>query len=410
MSRYSHRGYKQRTSGYNRRRRKATGFKDRRINSKTAKIIAVSVAVMTIACAVWFFADNISSFMDSQKKVDPPPNSQSSTCDVPSQNAETLDIPSIHFAEGEFDSVDNSIFVSNGCGYALFRGIDTTARNYSAILNSISSSVSNNVNIYTAVIPTNTEIGLDGVVEGSYSQKDNLNTIRLYLSDKVKYVDLYETLSKHKDEYIFYRTDPCMTALGGYYAYCDIAETADVPQKEIYSIDKLSEKSGVIPDFKGEFIKKTVDKQKQPNGNPYLAQNLDSVLYYKLPVHYNCYAINKNDKVETDLFTTKNAESDPLGVFPAKDTPLLYIENIQENSGRKLLIVKDHCAESVIGYLVPHYAEVHVVDVSLYKGDLCRYVNEHQITDIMFINGIDDANNSLYCQRLRDLFVTGISI
>ena len=149
----------------------------------------------------------------------------------------------------------------------------------------------------------------------------------------------------------------------------------------------------------------------QPDGNPELLGSGDIVEYYKLPVHYNCYSVDPKtgNRVETDLFKESDAISDILNIFPGKDKALLTIENLQSSTDKKLLIVKDHSAEPVIGYLIPHYTEVFVADVSLYSGSLADYINENEITDILFINGIDSANNALYCQRMRDLFDNSLS-
>ena len=58
------------------------------------------------------------------------------------------------------------------------------------------------VEVYNAVIPTNTELGLSGVLEGSNSQKENLNIINSSLSDRVEIIDAYSALDAHKNEYI----------------------------------------------------------------------------------------------------------------------------------------------------------------------------------------------------------------
>ena len=66
-------------------------------------------------------------------------------------------------------------------------------------------------------------------------------------------------------------------------------------------------------------------------------------------------------------------------------------------------------AEPLIGYLVPGYSEVHVVDAQLYKMNLSEYIRSYDVTSVLIVNSITDANNSLYCQRLRDLFDNSIS-
>ena len=109
------------------------------------------------------------------------------------------------------------------------------------------------------------------------------------------------------------------------------------------------------------------------------------------------------------MFTTDNAVIDPLSVFPGKDTELLEISNEENHNDENLLIVKDHIGEPVIGYLIPAYDKVYVVDAQLYKQNLSEYIRSNDITQVLILSGIANANNSLYCQRLRDLFDSSTS-
>ena len=412
MSNYSHKGYEQRTEGYGRRRRKASGFLKKSAGSKAAGLAVCTVAAVAVGILVYLFADNIFLFVDSLRHNDTE-SDITETNDIPvsAEISETPDTPDLPPAQGEFDKVDENVFVSNGSGYVRFKGIDRSARNYAAVLNSISSSMSSKVSIYAAVIPTKTDICLDGTLEGSNSQKDNLSVIASSLSDRVNNIDVRSQLYAHRSDYVYFRTDDSLTALGGYYAYCEIESTIDADGSGLYTLDELSKKRGSIARFEGSFIQRTTDPKKQPHGNQQLFDNADVIEYFKVPVHYNCYAVDQKTggRVETDLFSEKYTADDSLKIFPAKDTPLLYAENVQTEKQHKLLIVKDHAAEPVIGYFVPHFAEVHIADVSLYSGNLRQYVNEHEIDTVLFINGISNANNSLYCQRMRDQFDNSIS-
>ena len=409
MSSYSHRGYEQRTSGYGRRRHKASGFKRRRRGGGAAKVAVIIAASAAVLVLLYLFADNIMPFVRSIKGASndtPDQPVQSDTSEI----SETVEEPEPTVAQGSFDKVDGSVFIQNGSAYSPVKGLDTTARNYAAVLNSISSSLASDVAVYDAVIPTNEAFGLKGALPGSASQSDNLGVIKSSLSDRVKVVDVYSALEAQKNDYIYYRTDECMTSKGAYYVYKKIADTAGYGERTVYSLSTLSEKSGTLSPFYGSFVTRTMGKD-QPDGNPELLGSGDIVEYYKLPVHYNCYSVDlkTGNRVETDLFKESDAISDILNIFPGKDKALLTIENLQSSTDKKLLIVKDHSAEPVIGYLIPHYTEVFVADVSLYSGSLADYINENEITDILFINGIDSANNALYCQRMRDLFDNSLS-
>ena len=45
-------------------------------------------------------------------------------------------------------------------------------------------------------------------------------------------------------------------------------------------------------------------------------------------------------------------------------------------SGRKLLVVKDSYANSLIPFLIKHFSEIHVIDLRYYDEDLASFVNE----------------------------------
>lgn len=402
MSNYSHRGYEHRTSGYGRRRHKASGFKKKSSGGIFVKWLVVLVVAAAAIALVFIFAKYLKPFLNSFNDKD---KEVINTFDMAVTDSPDTPV-------GSFDKVDDKIYVSNGSGYVMFKGISDTAVNYSAVLNSITSSMSDDITVYNMVIPTNTEFGLgSNFKEYTNSQKDNLDRIYSALMDKVINIDLYDSFNLHKDEYIYFRTDESITALGGYYAYREFAQTAKISTEYIYSIDTLSENKGNIRRFEGEFLKRTTDEKIQPHGNQELFDNADTIDFYRIPVQYNCYRIDMQtgEEIETELFSTDNTENDSLSVFPGKDTELLKIYNLENYSDEKLLIIKDHAGEPVIGYLVPAYSEVHVVDVQLYKDNLNDYIRRNDITHVLFLSGITDANNSLYCRRLRDLFDNNIS-
>lgn len=406
MSNFSHRGYAQRTSGYSRRRHKGTGFRQKKKGPAALKKILIAVAVILVCGLIFIFVRYFGTFISSFKNQE---QQKVQTADTPVQSE--IQSP----LEGYYDKVDNKVFVSDGAGYLMFKGIDKTALNYAAVLNSIASSMSDEVTLYSMVIPTNTEFGLaENLRQGSNSQRYNLDLISSSLMYNVHNIDIYSVLEQHKNEYIYYRTDQNLTSLGGYYAYLDYVQTmnsVETNDTPVYTLEKLGEKQGVIRRFEGELLQRTVDEKTQPHGNQDLFNNADTIVYYKLPVHYGCFRVDtvKGEYIEKDLFTEEDVKTDPLSVFPARNTEFMVATNLENNTEDKLLIVKDHAAEPVIGYLIPCYREVHIVDAELYKGGITEYIRDNKITDVLVINGIDDANNTLYCQRLRDLFDSSIT-
>ena len=161
MSSYSHRGYEQRSGGYGRRRHKASGFKRKPSGGEAAKGLVTFILIIVLSALVFIFIKYLKPFLNSF-------NDNNSVEAVETLDVATPDSPDIPV--GEFDKVDDKIFVSNGRGYLMFKGINDTAVNYAATLNSIVSSVDDDIIVYNMVIPTNTEFGLDGDMSEYYLQ------------------------------------------------------------------------------------------------------------------------------------------------------------------------------------------------------------------------------------------------
>ena len=404
MSNYSHRGYEHRTGGYSRRRHKSSGFKHKNTGKNILKALGVLLCAAAAMALIIIFIKYLKPFIESFGD-----KTENAAATIDTASCDTGDMP-----DGAYDIVDSKVFVSQGSGYLMFKGLANTAMNYSGVMNSIATSVEEETQIYNIVIPTNTEFGLKpGQRKDSNSQKDNLNLIEYGLMDKVSFVDIYSTLDMHKNEYIYYRTDEALTSLGAYYAYLEYmnyTQTDDTPSRRIYSLDELAKKKGNIRRFEGDLLKRTIDAAIQPHGNQELFDNADTIDFYKLPVNYNSYVVDMKtgDYKEKDLFTIENVKEDPLSVFPARNTPLMVIYDLETSSKEKLLIVKDSYAEPMIGYLIPGCGEVHVADAQLYTGNLSEYVIKHGITKVLIVNSINNANNALYCQKLKDIIDSSI--
>lgn len=415
MSSYFHKGYEHRNGSYGRRRHNSVGFRRRRKGKSIGKVVAAVLCVILAAVLIYFFIRYIGPFIDTafNANKETPDSASVSTADTPT---------------GSYDRVDSKIYVSQGSGYLMFNGIDKTAINYAAVINSIASSADEDINVYSMVIPTNTDIGLSTALRGdSNSQKENLNLISSRMMDRVKSIDVYDILNEHKDEYIYFRTEDSWTSLGAYYAFRDgFAAQTDFPKEKVYSEDDMAQYRGIIKNFAGSYIDRTTDKALQPDGNAQLRENTDTVEFYKLNADYSCYEYTNesyySDKSDTDtddndyysseadsdstrLFSITGVDEDTMSIFPGYKTPLLQIENHDEwDSPERLLIVKDHYANPMVGYFVPGYNQVHVADAMLFKGNLNEYITENDITQVLFLSSVTNANNSLYCQRLRDLF------
>ena len=118
MSNFSHRGYEHRTGGYGRRRHKASGFNKRNGASSFVKGTAVLFVIVGAAALLYLFADNITPFLRSFRGDTETVSSSVETSDIAAktqQSSQTDDTPKeLPLAEGHFDEVNSSIFISHG--------------------------------------------------------------------------------------------------------------------------------------------------------------------------------------------------------------------------------------------------------------------------------------------------------
>ncbi|MCQ2027260.1 DHHW family protein, partial [Clostridium butyricum] len=61
--------------------------------------------------------------------------------------------------------------------------------------------------------------------------------------------------------------------------------------------------------------------------------------------------------------------------------------------GKKLLIVKDSFANSLIPFLMSHYSEIYVVDPRYYEDDLSKLVTTNKINDLLILYNVNTFYN-----------------
>ena len=61
-----------------------------------------------------------------------------------------------------------------------------------------------------------------------------------------------------------------------------------------------------------------------------------------------------------------------------------------EKHGKKLAVIKDSYAHSIIPFLANHYDEITVFDLRYYNFSVPSYIEEHGIDEVLFIYNIDN--------------------
>ena len=182
--------------------------------------------------------------------------------------------------------------------------------------------------------------------------------------------DVFFTLAAHSSENIYYRTDHHWTSLGAYYAYCawrGIEPNVDEWTQEI-----------LCDNFHGT----TWNKVPLPS-----VPAEEITAWYK---HINRSVSYNNGQYETDSIYERKylSGSDQYAVFLNSN----QAQTVIEGSGKsgKLLLIKDSYGNTFSQFPVEDYAEVHVLDLRFFKGDVAEYARENGITDALVLYGVQN--------------------
>lgn len=222
------------------------------------------------------------------------------------------------------------------------------------------------ISMNTILVPMAAQVLTDKLP--AYAPVADYAAILQVLTDAgVDTTDVLSALVAHSSENIYYRTDHHWTSLGAYYAYCawrGIEPNVDEWTQEI-----------LCDNFHGT----TWNKVPLPS-----VPAEEITAWYK---HINRSVSYNNGQYETDSIYERKylSGSDQYAVFLNSN----QAQTVIEGSGKsgKLLLIKDSYGNTFSQFPVEDYAEVHVLDLRFFKGDVTEYAKENGITDTLVLYG-----------------------
>ncbi|MDD2217350.1 MAG: DHHW family protein [Eubacteriales bacterium] len=231
----------------------------------------------------------------------------------------------------------------------------------------------------------------NNVVKVLPDEKAAMDTLRQ--ESEISLCDATHALSKHVDEYIYYRTDHHWTTLGAYYAYAGWIENIGMNE---YERDDFNEVN-VSDDFFGTSYSKAPLPFIKPDSmyrfdNPALQNASMTVLDAKL-----------NEKSSlTSLYDEKQLNiKDKYSYFLSGNNPVTIITS-EANTGRRLMFIKDSYGNCFAPFLTSHFDEIVVIDMRYYRNSPDKLIEQYEITDMLFLYNIQtlsNDNNLVYLMR-----------
>lgn len=240
--------------------------------------------------------------------------------------------------------------------------------------------------VYTMIVPSASAIYPEKLPAGAPMLDENacLDEMLAQLDGHVTALDLRDTLTAHKDEYLYYRTDHHWTTTGGaWYGYLELCDALGLTP-----FDPEAHTAVQVPDFHGT----NYAKCRQWNVEP------DTITYYDLDNTLTVYRVTGADTAEVDTETGLYDESkfgvyDKYGAFLHGNNGYSRIAGDGEGS---ILIVKDSYANCLAPYLTANYANIDLIDLRNYNYGLDALIEKNDYDAILVLYSFDsfksDAN------------------
>ena len=201
-----------------------------------------------------------------------------------------------------------------------------------------------------------------------------------------RFVDVRQTLSDHKSEYIYYRTDHHWTSTGAYYAYKLLCDTLGLTP-----FDPSAHTVLAADGFYGTHY----SKARTPDAEP------DTITYYDLPNELTIYSVSgpgqPADGETTGLYDTAKLDVyDKYAMFLHGNNGLSRIKG--DGTGR-ILVIKDSYANCFVPYLTANYADIDVVDFRNYNYGLDKLIADNAYDQLLVLYSFDSFKSDPYLYR-----------
>ncbi|WP_457943227.1 DHHW family protein [Caproiciproducens sp. LBM24188] len=220
----------------------------------------------------------------------------------------------------------------------------------------------------------------------NHDQREELNALQTTLGQSAKVIDVFEALSDKDGQDYYYKTDHHWNSYGAYQGYrVLITEMGYSPaEQDDFDFQKASDS------FYGTLYSKAILSNQQP----------DTVY---LPVYKKAEKLSQatGNLVHDSIYWKEYLEKkDKYSVFLGGNHSVDIVKNEVQTNGKKLLILKDSYANSMVPFLATNFSEIHIIDLRYYNKDIYSYIRQNGITETAAIYSIKQLCDVLVGNRL----------
>lgn len=195
-------------------------------------------------------------------------------------------------------------------------------------------------------------------------------------------IDISEAMKVAKDEkQLFYKTDHHWTSDGAYLGYTEICKS-------------LGLKASAETEFDAEITKGFYGTSYSTSLYTLTKPDTVKIMRSKKTGGKAEVIINdgKDEAYDNMFFTAELEKGDKYVAFLNGNHSLVKIKT--GNNGGRLLLIKDSFAHCLAPFLAENFSEIVMVDLRYYRKPVSELITSENITDIMFVYGMENLAES----------------
>ena len=358
----------------------------------TIELIAAA-AVLVIAVV---FAPTYTSAVEREPETQAQTEAPSETdSEVQTEPAETTTEPTTAPPEvGEYTVSPNYIVLTKDAAMEMYSVNKQKLLDYGATVNALAAAVPE-VKVFSLLAPTRMEFyGPEEYRTGSHSQKQGIEIAYGAMGDNIVKVDAYDKLSRHTDEYIYFRTDHHWTARGAYFAYTAFCEAANLECKPL-DVHETARLDG----FVGSMYRYT--QSEALKNNPDFVE----VFYPTVEASGQFFSGPAMDDGKNLRIISTNI-TDPASKYMAfiQGDKALIKMTTNVGNGQKILLIKESYGNAFAPFLLENYSEVYVLDPrqeGVQGMNLPQFLRDNGIQNVLLLNYMMAPSNSKFMTPLQ---------
>lgn len=220
----------------------------------------------------------------------------------------------------------------------------------------------------------------------NHDQKEELNYLKEKASGSTVIVDTFDVLGSWNGDF-YYRTDHHWNSFGAYEGYRVLAQNMGIQPlgKDAFTFRLASD------DFLGTLYSKAVDFTQRP----------DDIYLPEAKTPQRIVQSVGGEEREGLYWEEYLEKKDQYSTFLGGNHSVEVIRNETQTNGRKLLLLKDSYANSLVPFLCMHFSEIHIIDLRYYSQNVYDYIEENQVDSVAAVYSMKqlcdvDISNKLY--------------